>query len=317
MRPARQKTRFRRCSPVPRRNNPGNVHILAAKVRNKSIARGIIAHRSHRQNTRPQFNQIAHRIRAAARNDSRLFMPQNNHRRLARDTRNLSRDVLVHHKIADHRDGLLRKKRNQVEQTRQIRSHSRYFRWFSTFHLSRFSESNPPLPPDSPPQNPADAATSRGSTHTLRAHNRKAPESSCSPPPAPFRYPHSGRSPAPIPAAPNCVPAPRAPAFPEAACGTRNYPCECAGNNKSRSRARRPRQVPLSSFRESRQRATRGKIRAPLPIDWSPQSPAVPPRSNAESPPPRTEKPKIGSDDSRNPSLRKLCRRGRGKPLAA
>ena len=72
-----------------------NRDAFVTKMFDQQSSRLVIADNPDWQNVDPEIGEIIRRIGAAARSDGPFTMLENQHRRLARDTRNLTKDKLI------------------------------------------------------------------------------------------------------------------------------------------------------------------------------------------------------------------------------
>ncbi len=79
-------------------------NLLLVQPLQQQAAGLVVADDADRKNVDAQRSQVHHRIAAAAGNHGALAMLQDQHRRLARDARNLAKDEFVGHQVGQHGD---------------------------------------------------------------------------------------------------------------------------------------------------------------------------------------------------------------------
>ncbi len=89
----------------------------------RSVARGVIPHDGDRQDTRAKRGKIVGGICAAARNELRFAMFENQDRSFTRDTRNLSVLKLISNEIPEKNDGPGRKLLDTLSKSGEIDGH--------------------------------------------------------------------------------------------------------------------------------------------------------------------------------------------------
>ena len=106
VRPPREETRLGgRGSPFGTKDAAG-AHALLAEILKKRLPRSVLANDRNRQHLCPQGGKIVGCVSAAAWNQLRLAMLQDQHRSLARNSRNVAITKFVGHKVTEENDDL-------------------------------------------------------------------------------------------------------------------------------------------------------------------------------------------------------------------